>query len=130
MFTLGLSMAQVFVPVQAASFATISPEGMGRASTMFNAVRQLGGAIGVAVLTTAIVIIGPFRHHAGHVVANLGAYRAAFLVAAAFSVMAIAPALRISDADAARTMTRRRAPGAQREAGVPGGGRPITALAE
>ena len=63
MLTLGLSMAQVFVPVQAASFATISPAATGRASTMFNAVRQLGGAIGVAVLTTVIVLIGPV--HAG-----------------------------------------------------------------
>ena len=35
MVTLGLSIAQVFVPVQAASFATISPAATGRASTMF-----------------------------------------------------------------------------------------------
>jgi MFS family permease len=48
MFTLGLSMAQVFVPVQAASFATITSAATGRASTLFNAIRQLGGAIGVA----------------------------------------------------------------------------------
>jgi hypothetical protein len=33
MFTLGLSMAQVFVPVQAASFAAITPAATGRAST-------------------------------------------------------------------------------------------------
>ncbi|HLM90308.1 MAG TPA: hypothetical protein VK284_15030 [Streptosporangiaceae bacterium] len=44
MFTLGLSMAQVFVPVQAASFATITPAATGRASTMFNAIRQLSMA--------------------------------------------------------------------------------------
>ena len=79
MFTLGLSMAQVFVPVQAAAFATITPAATGRASTMFNAVRQLGGAIGVAVLTTAIVLIGPVHLVGGHEVANLTAYRVAFL---------------------------------------------------
>jgi hypothetical protein len=39
----------VFVPVQAASFATITPAATGRAASMFNAFRQLGGAIGVAV---------------------------------------------------------------------------------
>ena len=52
MFTMGLSMGQVFVPTQAAAFATISPEATGKASTMFNAARQVGGAIGVALLTT------------------------------------------------------------------------------
>ena len=90
MFALGLSMAQVFVPVQAAAFATITPAATGRASTMFNAIRQLGGAIGVAVLTTAIVLVGPVHLVAGHEVANLTAYRVAFLVAAAFCLCALA----------------------------------------
>ena len=58
MFSLGFAMAQVFVPTQAAAFATISPAATGRASTMFNAVRQLGGAVGVALLTTVIVLVG------------------------------------------------------------------------
>jgi len=107
MFTLGLSMAQVFVPTQAAAFATISPAATGRASTMFNALRQLGGAIGVGALTTAIVIVGPTRRVSGHVVANVGSYHAAFLVAAAFSLSAIFAALTIKDADAARTIQRR-----------------------
>ncbi len=61
MLTLGLSMAQVFVPVQAAAFATITPAATGRAATMFNAIRQLGGAIGVALLTSVIVAVGPVR---------------------------------------------------------------------
>ena len=107
MFTLGLSMAQVFVPVQAASFATITPAATGRASTMFNAVRQLGGAIGVAVLTTAIVLVGPVHLVAGHEVANLTAYRVAFLVAAAICLCAVACSLSIRDADAAGTIPRR-----------------------
>jgi len=104
MFTLGLSMAQVFVPTQAAAFATISPAATGKASTMFNAARQVGGAIGVALLTTAIVLIGPDRIVAGHEVANLTAYRITFLVAAAFCLAAIASALTIHDADAAATI--------------------------
>jgi len=103
MFTLGLSMAQVFVPVQAASFATITPAATGRAATMFNAVRQLGGAIGVAVLTTVIVLVGPVHLVAGHAVPNLAAYRVAFLVAAAISLSAVACSLSIHDADAAAT---------------------------
>src|SRR5208337_406541 len=100
MFALGVSMAQVFVPVQAAAFATITPAATGRASTMFNAVRQLGGAVGVAVLTTAIVLIGPVHVIAGHSVANLTAYRVAFLVAAAFCLVGVPCALSIRDSDA------------------------------
>jgi EmrB/QacA subfamily drug resistance transporter len=108
MLTLGLSMAQVFVPVQAASFATITPAATGRASTMFNAVRQLGGAIGVAVLTTVIVLVGPVHLVAGHEVANLTAYRVAFGVAAAIALCGVAWSLSIHDADAAATLPGRR----------------------
>ena len=108
MVTLGLSIAQVFVPDQAASFATISPAATGRASTMFNAMRQLGGAIGVAVLTTAIVLVGPVREVAGHPVANLTAYHVAFLAAAAICLSAVACSLSIRDADAAATIPGRR----------------------
>jgi EmrB/QacA subfamily drug resistance transporter len=108
MFTLGLAMGQVFVPAQAAAFATITPAATGRASTMFNAVRQLGGAIGVALLTTVIVLIGATHRVAGHEVANLAAYRISFLVAAAISLAAVAPALSIRDADAAATIPARR----------------------
>jgi EmrB/QacA subfamily drug resistance transporter len=107
MFTLGLSMGQVFVPVQAAAFATITSAATGRASTMFNAVRQFGGAVGVAVLTSAIVLVGPLHLVGGHEVANLTAYRIAFLVAAAFALMAVPCALSIRDSDAASTMPGR-----------------------
>jgi MFS family permease len=107
MLTLGLSMAQVFVPVQAASFATITRAATGRASTMFNAVRQLGGAVGVALLTTAIVLVGPVHLVAGHPAANLTAYRAAFLAAAVIALSAVTCSLSIRDADAASTIPRR-----------------------
>ena len=108
MLTLGLAMAQVFVPVQAAAFATITPEATGRASTMFNTVRQLGGAIGVAVLTTTIVAVGPVHLAGGHQVANLAAYRIAFLVAAAVALLGTACSLTIHDSDAARTIPQRK----------------------
>ncbi|MGH3275679.1 MAG: DHA2 family efflux MFS transporter permease subunit, partial [Streptosporangiaceae bacterium] len=108
MLTLGLAMAQVFVPTQAAAFAAISPAATGRASTMFNAVRQLGGAIGVALLTTVIVLIGPTHRVAGHVAANLAAYRITFLVAAVVCLAGVAPALSIRDLDAAASIPSRR----------------------
>ena len=110
MLTLGLSMAQVFVPVQAAAFATITPAATGRASTMFNTTRQLGGAVGVALLTTVIVLVGPVHLVAGHAVANLAAYRVAFLAAAAVCLCALACSLSIRDADAASTRPGRSGP--------------------
>jgi hypothetical protein len=108
MFTLGLAMAQVFVPTQAAAFATISRAATGNASTMFNTVRQLGGAVGVALFTTAIVLVGATHTVAGQQVAHLAAYRVAFLIAAAFCLAGIASALSIHDSDAAATIPVRR----------------------
>ena len=112
LFAMGLSMAQVFVPVQAAAFATISPAATGRASTMFNAMRQLGGAIGVAVFTSVIVAVGATARAGGHVVANLGSYHAALLAAAGFAALAALAALAIRDADAHATMGRLPGPAA------------------
>ena len=110
LFTLGLFMAQVFVPVQAAAFATITSAATGRATTMFSAIRQLGGAVGVAVLTTVIVLIGPVHLVGGHEVANLTAYRVAFLAAAAICLCAVTCSLSIHDADAAGTIPGRGGP--------------------
>jgi len=107
MFGLGAAMGQVFVPAQAAAFASISPEATGRASTMFNVVRQLGGAIGVAAFTTIIVAVGATRIVAGHVAPNLTSYHVAFLAAAGVAVIGVVVALTIRDADAASTMVRR-----------------------
>ncbi len=119
MFALGLAMGQVFVPLNTAAFATISSHDTGRASTMFNASRQLGGAVGVAVLTTAVVAVGATHPVAGHVVPNVTAYRIAFLVAAGFCAAALPAAGSIVDSDAARTIpgwTRRMADRAGRPA--------------
>jgi EmrB/QacA subfamily drug resistance transporter len=115
MFAVGFWMAQVFVPTQAAAFATIAPADTGRASTMFNAVRQLGGAIGVAVLTTAIVLAGNSRTAGAD--GSLTPYRVAFLVAAGVALLGAAAALTVRDADAANTMPGRgpRKAEAQRE---------------
>ena len=107
MLCLGIAMAQVFVPAQAAAFATISPEATGRASTMFNVGRQLGSAIGVAVFTTVIVAVGATKVVAGQVTPNLAAYHAAFAVAAGLALVGAVVALTIHDADAASTMVRR-----------------------
>jgi EmrB/QacA subfamily drug resistance transporter len=107
MLVIGMGMSCVFIPAQAASFATISPERTGRASTLFNASRQLGGAVGVAFLTTVLAAVGPTRISFGHLVPNLTAYHVSFLAAAAVAVAAALTAFTVNDADAVHTMVRR-----------------------
>ena len=107
MFVIGYAMSHCFVPSQAAGFATISPADTGRASTMFNALRQLGSAFGVALLSTVVATIGPVKIVDGRPVANLTAYHVGFLVAAGVSLLAAVCALTVSDADAANTIVRR-----------------------
>ena len=112
MFTLGLSMAQVFVPVQAASFATITPGGdrPGLDHVQRGAPARRGDRRGRADHRHRAV--GPVHLVAGHAVANLTAYRVAFLVAAAICLCGVACSLSIRDADAAATI-----PGPARSAG-------------
>ncbi len=107
MFTLGMMMGNVFVPNQAASFAQISPAETGRASTLFNTGRQLGSAVGVAILSTVLIGIGSTHAAGGITHPNMRAYHLAFLAAAVFSVAAIGFSLSIHDSDAAETIVRR-----------------------
>jgi fucose permease len=107
LFVTGYGMGHVFTSCQAAGFATISPANTARASTIFNALRQLGGAVGVALLSTIVATVGPVKVVDRHVVPNLSAYHYAFLAAAAVAVLGALVALTVSDADAAPTMVRR-----------------------
>jgi EmrB/QacA subfamily drug resistance transporter len=107
MLGLGLGVACVFIPAQAFSMATITSAQTGRASSIFNAGKQLGGAVGVALLTTVLAVAGPAGHAVGHAATSLAAYHDAFLAAAAVALLALAAALTIRDADAAATMVRR-----------------------
>lgn len=108
MFMIGASMAAVFIPLNSAAFANITPSETGQASGMFNAMRQTGAAVGVALLATTISLVGPFSTPTagGTPTPNLDAYHAAFLVAAALMVFAAWMALRIQDSDAASTFAR------------------------
>jgi len=102
MVLLGLSQGHVFMPAQAAAFATVSKAATGRASAMFNAGRQLGGAVGVAVMSTVVAAVG-VAHHAA-TLPGAGAYHAAFLTAASIALAGALWATTINDADAAPTM--------------------------
>ena len=107
MLVMGLFQAQSFISVQAASFATVSHTDTAQASSLFNSQRQLGSAIGVALLSSVLALVGTVKVVGGRATADLGGYHAAFLVAAGVAVIASLTALTIHDSDAASTMVRR-----------------------
>ncbi len=107
MFVLGWMMAQVMVPNQAASFAMIPSESMGRASTFFNTMRQVGSATGVAILSTVLIGVGSTQALGGGSAPDLSAYHFAFLTAAFFALAGAVFSLTIHDSDAAETIVRR-----------------------
>ncbi len=107
MFALGWMMAQVMVPNQAASFAMITPESLGRASTFFNTMRQVGSATGVAILSTVLIGVGSTQASGGKTAPDMTAYHLAFFTAALFALVAAAFSLSIHDSDAAETIVRR-----------------------
>jgi EmrB/QacA subfamily drug resistance transporter len=114
MLLLGYAMSHVFLPAQAASFATISPERNGGASAIFNASRQLGGAVGVA-LVTSVIAAGPSRRIDSIVTPSISAYHLGFLAAASTAAVGAFVALTVRDADARSTMVDRRARTQRRE---------------
>jgi len=101
MFALGLAVGQVFVATQAAAFAGVSTAAAGRASTLFNVGRRVGGAVGVALATTVMSLVGTTGTE------TLAPYRAALLVTAAVCLVSVPLVLRVRDADAASTLVRR-----------------------
>lgn len=108
MFLIGAGMAFSFTSVQAAAFATISSAQTGQASALFNAQRQIGASLGVALLSSVLSTIGMTQLGAnGAVVPNLTAYHAAFIAAALFALLGACIGLMVRDSDAAATMLRR-----------------------
>ncbi|HVT64662.1 MAG TPA: MDR family MFS transporter [Mycobacteriales bacterium] len=116
MFFIGVSIAHVFSPTQAAAFATISNAATGRGSTLFNTARQVGSALGVAILTTVISAVGVVHGERGHTQPNLAAFHWAFVVAAGIALVAASFAYTVIDADAAPTMVKRAKKGQERPA--------------
>ncbi len=108
MFAMGLAMSQVFISSQAASFATVSHAETAQASSLFNSQRQLGSAVGVAILTTVLALVGTEHVVGGHPVPDLAGYHAAFLTAAGLALVGSLLALTVRDVDAAGTMVGRR----------------------
>jgi len=109
-FVLGVAFGFVFVPLQTAGFARISPAQTGRANAAYSAVRQVATSMGVALLATVLssrlVVYGATLGNPDTRPGALGAFHDAFTVAALLDLLGLAAALLISDRLAAKTMTR------------------------
>jgi len=119
LLVMGFGVAAVFLPSQAAGFATIGAARTSVASTIFNAQRMIGGAIGVALLTAVIAALHPVRVVAGRPEADINAFHTGLQVCAAVAVAAALAALTIRDRDAAPTMIRPRRPAPADPAALP-----------
>ena len=73
---------------------------------MFNAGRQLGGAVGVAMLSTIISAVGVMHHVGNSEVPNAAAYHWAFLAASLVALFTAVLAQQVDDREAAPTMRR------------------------
>jgi DHA2 family multidrug resistance protein len=51
----GFALSFVFVPLATMTTATLSREEMGNATGLFNMLRNIGGSIGIAMATTALI---------------------------------------------------------------------------
>ena len=113
MFFRGLFLSMSFIPLQAASYARISPADTGRASAVFSTQRQLGNAAGVAVVSTVLLSAIPIAFPEGfnrippdRIAGFTNAFRLAIGVTVGFIVLAALMSSRIRDEDAAATIRK------------------------
>ncbi|MGI5403660.1 MFS transporter [Streptomyces sp. CA-135486] len=81
---IGLGLGIAFVQLTGAAVTGVRPADAGLASGLVNTTRQIGGAVGLAVLSTlAASTTATARHHHPYAQALTEGYRTAFLVSAA-----------------------------------------------
>jgi EmrB/QacA subfamily drug resistance transporter len=110
MFGRGMAFACILIPMQTATYATMRPHEMGRASAIFNANRQIAASFGVALLATVLsnrlsahnTLLGP--PPVGNPQAALDAFHEAFLAAVALTGLGAVASLFVSDKEAAVTV--------------------------
>jgi EmrB/QacA subfamily drug resistance transporter len=87
MLLTGFSMISVQLPNQTVAFAQVTSRETGHASSLYNANRRFGAAIGVAALSSILAA------DAAGTSGSLHAYRVAFVVTGAFALLACLTAL-------------------------------------
>lgn len=104
----GLAFGLVLVPLQAATYAQVSPAETGRATALYNASSQVASSLGVAVaasyLTSRLAHYDAQLGNPATSGGSLSAFQDGFLVVAVLSLIGVSVAFLIRDRDAAATM--------------------------
>jgi DHA2 family multidrug resistance protein len=67
----GVALSLLFIPLMSLAVSRISPEKMGNATSIFNLMRNIGGSVGIALMTTFLARRA--QVHQNHRVANITA---------------------------------------------------------
>ncbi len=111
----GFGFAMMLVPLQTATYATISPQDTGRASAIYNANRQVAASFGVALLATVLAnrlsVHGAELGNPATSQEALLAFHDAFFAAAILAAVGmVVAAIFVDDKLAAGTMRQRERP--------------------
>jgi MFS family permease len=112
-FLRGIAFGACLMPLQTATYATVTPRSMGRATSIFSTGRQVASSLSVAILITVLTTrthfhldrLGSASAEAAHH-ASLLAFHDAFIVSALIGLVGLAFSLLINDRDAEATMAR------------------------
>jgi len=67
----GIALSCLFIPLMTLAMARIQPEKMGNATSIFNLMRNIGGSVGIAIMTTFLARRAQL--HQNHLIANVTA---------------------------------------------------------
>jgi DHA2 family multidrug resistance protein len=67
----GVALSFLFIPLMSLAMSHISPQKMGNATSIFNLMRNIGGSVGIAIMTTFLARRTQVHHN--HLVANVTA---------------------------------------------------------
>jgi hypothetical protein len=109
MFGRGICMGFAFVPMQAASYATIDPMQNGRASSIFSTQRQVGVSLGVAIMASVLAAHMSLSRspRADETARALSGIHWAFGIAVVLALLAGGFSWFVRDEEAAATMVAR-----------------------
>jgi EmrB/QacA subfamily drug resistance transporter len=103
MFCTGCCAVTVYISMQVATFAAVDDHQLGDATSVFTVTRQLGAALGVAVVASMLGFADAPAAGASPGPALLSSFHHGFLAAEVSTLIALILSARISDADAANT---------------------------
>jgi EmrB/QacA subfamily drug resistance transporter len=103
MFATGCCAVSIYISMQVATFAAVDGRHLGDATSVFTVTRQLGAALGVAVVASVLGFASTPVAGISPGPAHLASFHHGFLAAEVSALVALILSTRISDADAANT---------------------------